>query len=98
MSVSVVAPPRLNLLSDHFGRRWIAPERLLADLSRRALLPAVIADLARDRGLDASRIPPLDGDGHAAVASAWPGGSVRTLRRPVGLSSPEWVLRCQSVA
>ena len=46
-----------------------------------ALLPAVIADLARDRGLDASWIPPLDGDEHAAVASAWPGGSVRDLRR-----------------
>lgn len=48
-----------------------------------ALLPAVIADLARDRGLDASWIPPLDGDEHAAVASAWPGGSVRDLRRLV---------------
>lgn len=48
-----------------------------------ALLPAVIADLARDRGLDARWIPPLDGDEHAAVASAWPGGSVRNLRELV---------------
>jgi len=48
-----------------------------------ALLPAVIADLARERGLDASWIAPLDGDEHAAVAAAWSGGSVRTLRRLV---------------
>lgn len=48
-----------------------------------ALLPAIITDLARDRGLDASWIPPLDGDEHAAIASAWPGGSVRNLRRLV---------------
>jgi ATP-dependent Lon protease len=46
-----------------------------------ALLPAVIADLARDRGLDASWIAPLDGNERAAIASAWNGGSVRNLRR-----------------
>lgn len=48
-----------------------------------ALLPAVLADLARERGLDAKWIPMLDGVEHTAVASAWPGGSVRTLRRLV---------------
>jgi hypothetical protein len=48
-----------------------------------ALLPAVIADLARERGLDASWIVPFEGDEHAAVASAWNGGSVRILRRLV---------------
>jgi ATP-dependent Lon protease len=48
-----------------------------------ALLPAVIADLARERGLDASWIAPLDGDEHAAIASAWNGGSVRNLRELV---------------
>jgi ATP-dependent Lon protease len=48
-----------------------------------ALLPAVIADLARERGLDAIWIAPLDGDEHAAIASAWNGGSVRNLRRLV---------------
>ncbi|MCS3765272.1 AAA family ATPase [Bradyrhizobium centrosematis] len=48
-----------------------------------ALLPAVVADLARDRGLDARWIAPLDGDEHAAIASAWNGGSVRNLRRLV---------------
>jgi ATP-dependent Lon protease len=48
-----------------------------------ALLPAVIADLARDRSLDASWIPPLDGAEHAAVVRHWRGGSVRRLRRIV---------------
>jgi ATP-dependent Lon protease len=48
-----------------------------------ALLPAVTADLARERGLDARWITPLDGDEHAAIASAWNGGSVRNLRRLV---------------
>lgn len=48
-----------------------------------ALLPAIVADLARERGLDAKWIPMLDGVEQAAVAWAWPGGSVRTLRRLV---------------
>jgi ATP-dependent Lon protease len=48
-----------------------------------ALLPAVIADLARERGLDQSWIPPLDGIERAAVAQHWHGGSVRRLRRIV---------------
>jgi hypothetical protein len=48
-----------------------------------ALLPAVIADLARERGLDASWFATLDGEEHAAIASAWNGGSVRNLRRLV---------------
>lgn len=48
-----------------------------------ALLPAVIADLARERGLDQSWISPLDGIEHAAVAQHWHGGSVRRLRRIV---------------
>ena len=47
------------------------------------LLPAVIADLARERGLDESWIPPLDGAEHGAVARHWRGGSVRRLRRIV---------------
>jgi ATP-dependent Lon protease len=46
-----------------------------------ALLPAVIADLARERGLDQSWMPPLDGAEYAAVAMHWRGGSVRRLRR-----------------
>jgi ATP-dependent Lon protease len=48
-----------------------------------ALLPGVIADLARDRGLDANWFAPLDAVEHAAIASAWHGGSVRNLRRLV---------------
>ncbi|MEH2567137.1 ATPase [Bradyrhizobium sp. AZCC 2289] len=48
-----------------------------------ALLPAVIADLAQERGLDGSWVPPLDGTEHAAVAQHWRGGSVRRLRRIV---------------
>jgi ATP-dependent Lon protease len=48
-----------------------------------ALLPAVIADLAKERGLDRSWVPHLDGDEHAAVTRHWHGGSVRRLRRIV---------------
>ncbi|HZC96803.1 MAG TPA: AAA family ATPase, partial [Bradyrhizobium sp.] len=50
---------------------------------REPLLPAVIADLARERGLDPSWIPPLDGIERDAVARFWRGGSVRRLRRVV---------------
>jgi ATP-dependent Lon protease len=48
-----------------------------------ALLPPVIADLARERGLDGRWVPPLDGAEHAAVGRSWRGGSVRRLRRIV---------------
>jgi len=48
-----------------------------------ALLPAVIADLARERGLDESWVTPLDGIERAAAAQHWSGGSVRRLRRIV---------------
>ncbi len=57
------------------------PKPSAVDLN--ALLPAVIADLARERGLDQSWMPPLDGAEHAAVARHWRGGSVRRLRRIV---------------
>jgi ATP-dependent Lon protease len=50
---------------------------------RDLLLPAVIADLARERGLDESWMSPLDGAEHAAVARHWRGGSVRRLRRMI---------------
>lgn len=48
-----------------------------------ALLPAVIADLAHERGLDQNWVPPLDGEEHALAARYWRGGSVRRLRRIV---------------
>lgn len=48
-----------------------------------ALLPAVIADLAKERSLDANWVPPLDGAEHAEAARLWRGGSVRRLRRVV---------------
>jgi ATP-dependent Lon protease len=48
-----------------------------------ALLPAVIADLAKERGLHQDWVPPLDGVERAAVAQHWRGGSVRRLRRVV---------------
>lgn len=48
-----------------------------------ALLPAVIADLARERGLDQIWVPPLNGIERAAVGKHWLGGSVRRLRRIV---------------
>jgi ATP-dependent Lon protease len=48
-----------------------------------ALLPAVIADLARERGLDQILVPPLNGIERAAVGQHWLGDSVRRLRRIV---------------
>jgi ATP-dependent Lon protease len=57
------------------------PEPSANDLD--GILPAVIADLARERGLDENWVPPLDGAEHAAVARNWRGGSVRRLRRIV---------------
>ncbi|MDE5460248.1 AAA family ATPase [Bradyrhizobium sp. CSS354] len=57
------------------------PNPTSADLD--ALLPAIIADLAKDRGLDTHWVPPLDGTEHIAAAQSWHGGSVRLLRRIV---------------
>ncbi|WP_347341944.1 AAA family ATPase [Bradyrhizobium diazoefficiens] len=48
-----------------------------------ALLPAVLTDLAKERGLDQNWLAPLDGIEREAVAKHWPGGSVRRLRRIV---------------
>jgi ATP-dependent Lon protease len=48
-----------------------------------ALLPAVIADLAKERGLDQSWVPPLNGLERAAISRHWRGGSMRRLRRIV---------------
>lgn len=48
-----------------------------------SLLPAVMVDLIKERGLDQRWIRPLDENEHAAVAKLWRGGSVRRLRRIV---------------
>jgi ATP-dependent Lon protease len=48
-----------------------------------ALLPAVIADLASESGLDTRWVEPLAGFERDAVAAHWRGGSVRRLRRVV---------------
>jgi len=45
-----------------------------------ALRWAVIANLARERGLHKSWMPSPNGLEHAAVAQHWRGGSVRRLR------------------
>jgi len=58
-----------------------------------ALLPAVIADLAQERGLHKDWVPPLDGIERAAVARHWRGGSLRRLRRIV-----EAVLRTRDIS
>lgn len=57
------------------------PEPGPKDLDK--ILPAVIAGLAQERGLDESWVPPLDGVEHAEVSRHWRGGSVRRLRRAV---------------
>ncbi|MEE7493295.1 AAA family ATPase [Methylobacterium oryzae] len=48
-----------------------------------ALLPGVIAGIARESGLDPRFHGPLDGIERAAVRLRWRGGSVRRLRRAV---------------
>ena len=57
------------------------PKPQAGDLN--ALLPAIFADLAGERGLDPRWITPIDGIEHAAIAATWRGGSVRRLRRIV---------------
>lgn len=58
-----------------------------------ALLPAVMSDLAAERGLDDRWVYPLAGFERDAVAAHWRGGSVRRLRRVV-----EIVLRARERA
>lgn len=48
-----------------------------------ALLPAVVADIAADRGLDTRWMPALDQHDHDAARRLWRGGSVRRLRRVI---------------
>jgi ATP-dependent Lon protease len=55
------------------------PKPTAADLD--ALLPAVIADLTQERGLDSRWVVPLDTVEYSAIAGSWRGGSIRRLRR-----------------
>ncbi|WP_246498409.1 AAA family ATPase [Microvirga soli] len=48
-----------------------------------ALLPALVEDIARERGLDRRFFPPLDGVEREFLRRRWQGGSVRRLRRMV---------------
>ena len=57
------------------------PKPSATDLT--SLLPAIIADLALERGLDNRWVEPLTGTECDTVAAHWRGGSVRRLRRVV---------------
>jgi ATP-dependent Lon protease len=57
------------------------PKPSAADLT--SLLPAIVADLALERGLDSRWVEPLTGIERETVAIQWRGGSVRRLRRVV---------------
>jgi ATP-dependent Lon protease len=46
-------------------------------------LSAILANLARERGLDPRFVPPLSGAELSAIAKHWRGGSLRLLRRIV---------------
>jgi ATP-dependent Lon protease len=72
--------PLPSPISDRF-RVVTFPKPASDDLD--ALLPAVLADLAKERGLDQNWVPPLDGLERAAAGQHWRGGSVRRLRRVV---------------
>jgi ATP-dependent Lon protease len=72
--------PLPSPIRDRF-RMVTFPKPAAEDLD--ALLPAVLADLARERGLDRNWLPPLAGMQRVAVAQLWRGGSVRRLYRIV---------------
>ena len=57
------------------------PEPAAEDLD--ALLPLVMTDVARERGMAAAWVEPLDGTERGLIAENWPGGSLRQLRRLV---------------
>lgn len=57
------------------------PEPAAEDLD--SLLPLVMHDVVRERGMAAAWVEPLDGIERGLVAENWPGGSLRQLRRLV---------------
>ena len=46
-----------------------------------SLTKGILADVRRERGLDATWLPDLDEEEAGVLAENWPGGSVRVLRR-----------------
>jgi ATP-dependent Lon protease len=65
-------------LRDRF--RIIAfPKPTIDDLD--SLLPGLVQSIAAGKGLDARWVTPLDDIERAAIARAWPGGSIRKLQR-----------------
>jgi ATP-dependent Lon protease len=75
------ADPLPVQLRDRF-RILAFPRPGLEDLDR--LLPAVVADLAAERGLDLRWVEPLDASERDLAAEAWRGASIRRLRDVVG--------------
>jgi ATP-dependent Lon protease len=67
-------------LRDRF-RTIIFPKPTAVDLD--ALMPAILADVVRESGLDPRWAVPLTGYERDFVATVWQGGSVRKLRRTV---------------
>lgn len=72
--------PLPSPLRDRF-RIAAFPKPGFADLD--ALWPGLIQSLAAERGIDSRWIAPLDATERTIIASAWPGGSVRRLRRVI---------------
>ena len=72
------ATPLPSALHDRF-RVVEFPEPRSDDLDK--LLPSLLIDIARERGLDARWTMPLVGWERDLVATRWKGGSVRRLRR-----------------
>jgi hypothetical protein len=70
--------PLSSPLRDRF-RIAAFPKPGIADLD--ALWPGLIQTLAAERGIDSRWIAPLDATERTTITSAWPGGSVRHLRR-----------------
>jgi hypothetical protein len=72
--------PLPSALRDRF-RVVDFPKPAAADLN--ALLPAIYADIARERGLDSRWTSPLDVQERYAASMLWRGGSIRRLQRVV---------------
>ncbi|WP_291820610.1 AAA family ATPase [Bosea sp. (in: a-proteobacteria)] len=72
--------PLPSPLRDRMRAIWV-PEPTAEDLD--ALLPLVVNDVARERGMAAVWVEPLNGSERNLIAENWLGGSLRQLRRLV---------------